>query len=72
MDMDTEAADFRVPDELRTEARAATPERRLQIIQTLNKKYWAWLEANPEAMDRFWRRNLRKRAVRANPDGTPR
>jgi hypothetical protein len=71
MEMDTDATDFKVPDELRAEARTATPERRIQIMQMLIEQHWAWLKANPEAMDRYWRRNLRKRAVRAYPDGTP-
>jgi hypothetical protein len=71
IDFDTEAADFPVPDELRAEGRVATPERCLQIMRTLLERYWAWLKANPEAMDRYWRRNLRKRAVPARPDVKP-
>jgi hypothetical protein len=41
-----------------------TPEQRLERMAELQAYAWQMLQQNPEAMDRFWRRNLRQRAAR--------
>ncbi len=43
---------------------ALTPGERLARMGRLRQSSFALLAANPEALDRFWRRNLRQRAAR--------
>jgi hypothetical protein len=48
-----------------------TPEQRMERMEQLQRAAFETLAQNPQAMERFWRRNLRKRAIRAytSPDG---
>ncbi len=46
-----------------------TPEQRIARGRELHESAMRQLEANPEAFDRFMRRNLRKRAI--DPHGQP-
>ena len=48
-----------------------TPEQRLQRMAELQAQAWQTLQQNPEGLSRFWRRNLRQRAARRDPRGTP-
>jgi hypothetical protein len=50
---------------------ALTPEQRAERMAALLDHYWQLLAQSPEAMDRYWRRNLKKRAVRRDPPTTP-
>ena len=52
-------------------AAALTPEERVERVAALLDHYWQVLTQSPEAMDRYWRRNLKKRAVRRDPTPTP-
>ncbi len=49
---------------MREMARAMTPEQRIARGREMQEEAMRQLQANPEAMDRFMRRNLRQRAVR--------
>lgn len=49
---------------------ALTPEQRLERMTALLDHYWQLLSHSPEAMERYWRQNLRKRAVRREPPTT--
>lgn len=56
---------FQIRDRLRRERSARlTPEQRIQQLDALLDECSQMLAENPEAMERFWRRNLKKRAVR--------
>lgn len=46
------------------------PEQRLQRMAEMQELAWVLLQQNPEALDRFWRRNLRQRAVRDDASGS--
>jgi hypothetical protein len=48
-----------------------TPEQRLERMAQMQAYSWQLLQQNPEALDRFWRRNLRQRAARLDARGTP-
>ena len=49
---------------LRRQNRALTPEARLEKFWQLHEQSMAILQASPEAWQRYWRRNLAKRAVK--------
>ena len=51
-------------------AAALTPEERVERMAALLDHYWRVLAQSPEAMDRYWRCNLKKRAVRRDPPAT--
>jgi hypothetical protein len=51
-------------------AAALTPEERVARAAALLDQCWQVLAQSPEAMDRYWRRNLKKRAVRRDPPPT--
>ena len=44
-------------------SRARSPEERLQAMQDLIARSWAMLEANPEGLAHFLRRNYKARAI---------
>ena len=70
--METDVPEFEVPEDLRRQhAAATTPEQRVECMRVLMEEYSRWLEANPAAMDRYWRSNLRKRAIRGRPEWMP-
>jgi len=48
---------------MRREAAALTPDERLARMDVLERECFERLSQSPEGFDRFWRRNLRKRAV---------
>lgn len=52
---------------MRAASRAMTPDERLARMRQLQEWSFALLASNPEAFERFWRRNLRKRAVPRKP-----
>lgn len=52
---------------MRTEAKNLTPEQRMERFEALQQYSFELLRQNPQAWDRFWRRNLKKRAVAPNP-----
>jgi hypothetical protein len=43
----------------RHQALALTPEQRAERMAALLDHYWQLLAQSPEAMDRYWRRNLK-------------
>ena len=45
-----------------------TPDQRLERMAQLQRSCFDLLSSSPEAFARFWRRNLRKRAVRVSYD----
>ena len=47
-----------------------TPHQRLERMAALQAEAWNTLQQNPEALARFWRRNLRQRAARRGPGGS--
>jgi len=55
---------------MREMARKLTPAERIERARQLQEQAMEELRANPEAWDRFYRRNLRKRAIdpRSVPD----
>jgi hypothetical protein len=62
---------FQARDRLRRRLAAAlTPQQRIERLAVILDDCARLLAANPEAMDRFWRRNLRKRAVRRESNGS--
>jgi hypothetical protein len=48
---------------MRRLAAAMTPAQRIERMAQLEQSCFALLASSPEAFARFWRRNLRKRAV---------
>jgi hypothetical protein len=66
--MNDEARQLAARDRLmRHEAAKLTPEERLTRMAALQEHYFAMLQQSPECFDRFWRRNLRKRAIHHDP-----
>jgi hypothetical protein len=62
--MQVDPRQFQVRDRLRRERSARlTPEQRIEQLDALLEECSQMLAENPEAMARFWRRNLKKRAV---------
>ena len=55
----------------RREALKLTPQQRLKRMAALQEYYFEMLKKSPEAMQRFWRRNLKKRAVRRDYSISP-
>ena len=53
---------------MRRLAAGMTPAERLGRMAQLEESSFALLSRSPEAFARFWRRNLRKRAVRVSHD----
>jgi hypothetical protein len=49
---------------MRRLAAAMTPAERIERMARIEQSCFALLSSSPEAFARFWRRNLRKRAVR--------
>jgi hypothetical protein len=47
---------------------ALTPDQRMAKFYAMQKAAFERLEQNPEALERFWRRNLSQRAVPHAPD----
>ena len=47
-----------------------TPDQRLQRMAELQAQSWQVLQQNSEGLARFWRRNLRRRAVRHDGSGS--
>jgi hypothetical protein len=69
--MDDISEQFRKRDRIRRRLAAQmTPEQRLECMAELQAYAWQTLQQNPEALDRFWRRNLRQRAARLGARGT--
>jgi hypothetical protein len=63
--MQIDPRQFAVRDRLRRRRSAQlTPEQRMEQLDALLAECSQMLAENPEAMARFWRRNLKKRAVR--------
>jgi hypothetical protein len=52
-------------------AASLTPEERVERMAALLEHCAQILAQSPEAMDRYWRRNLKKRAIRHDPSATP-
>jgi hypothetical protein len=70
--MQIDPRQFELRDRLRRRYSAQlTPEQRIQQLDALLEECSELLAQNPEAMARFWRRNLKKRAVRRDPTRTP-
>ena len=62
--MHVDPLQFQVRDRLRRQRSARlTPEQRIEQLYALLDECTQMLAENPEAMARFWRRNLKKRAV---------
>ncbi|MCC6423145.1 MAG: hypothetical protein IT447_06665 [Phycisphaerales bacterium] len=53
---------------MRREAAKLTPEQRMERMEALQQQAFELLRQNPQAWDRFWRRNLKKRAVPRDPN----
>jgi hypothetical protein len=70
--MQVESQQLQARDRVRRRLSAAlTPEQRLSRLAALLEHCSQVLTESPQAMDRFWRRNLRKRAIRRDPTWTP-
>jgi hypothetical protein len=52
---------------MRDEALRLTPEQRMARMAELQQAFFEMLQRSPEAYTRFWRRNLRQRAVHHDP-----
>ena len=62
--MNEEQQLFAIRDRLmRRETAKLTPEQRMERMEALQRQAFKLLRQNPQAWDRFWRRNLKKRAV---------
>ena len=62
--MDIDPRQFQIRDRLRRQRSALlTPEQRIEQLDALLEECTQMLAENPEAMARFWRRNLKKRVV---------
>jgi hypothetical protein len=48
---------------MRHEVRKLTPAQRMARMEALQQQFFEQLRQSPDAFDRFWRRNLKKRAV---------
>ena len=51
-------------------AASLTPEERIERMYTLTQDAWDVLSRNPEALEHYWRRNLKNRAVRRDAAAT--
>jgi hypothetical protein len=62
--MQVDPRQFQIRDRLRRQRSARlTPEQRIAQLDALLEECSQMLAENPDAMARFWRRNLKKRAV---------
>ncbi len=52
---------------MRREAMRLTPPQRMARVEAMVRQSFETLMKSPEGWDRFWRRNLRKRAVHHGP-----
>jgi len=55
---------------MRREAAKLTPQQRMERMAVIQRRAFELLRQNPEGWDRFWRRNLKKRAVPRDPNHT--
>ena len=69
--MQIDPGQFQIRDRLRRRRSAQlTPEQRIEQLHALLEESSQFLAQNPDAMRRFWRRNLKKRAVPRDPTRT--